>query len=94
MWQGRFCINGTLIKRDKEEARGVKKSKAAVENSRFGSAGAIHKTSRQLLSLPGDPGLGAAGRHVMSAIVASLARAVWCAFDQETVTKKALPHRM
>jgi hypothetical protein len=38
MWQGRFCINGTLIKRDKEEARGVKKSKAAVENSRLGGA--------------------------------------------------------
>ncbi|WP_284893231.1 hypothetical protein, partial [Cobetia amphilecti] len=38
MWQGRFCILGTLVNRDKEKARGVKKSKAAVENSRLGGA--------------------------------------------------------
>jgi len=42
MWQGRFCIIGTLIKRDKEEARGVKKSKAAVENSRLGGMSYPH----------------------------------------------------
>ena len=88
MWQGRFCILGTLIKRGKEEQSSCGKLKIRGHELSTRPRDSCFLSSVLL----GDAGLGATGRHAMSAIVASLARAVWCAFDQEIVTKKALPH--